>query len=73
MSSKTAPSTATRVDLIVDGQATYAALVEAIAAAREHVHVEYYIFAPDRTSPSVKNVPSFTAQARMFGQSMPTP
>jgi len=48
------PSTATRVDLIVDGKATYAALVEAIAAAKEHVHVEYYIYAGDRTGTLVR-------------------
>ena len=44
-----APSTATRVDLLVDGAATYDALLDAIAAARHHVHVEYYIFEPDRS------------------------
>jgi cardiolipin synthase len=42
------------VDLIVDGKATYAALVEAIQAAREHVHVEYYIYAGDRTGTLVR-------------------
>jgi cardiolipin synthase A/B len=49
------PSTATRVDLIVDGKATYAALVEAIDAAREHVHVEYYIYAGDRTGTRIRD------------------
>jgi cardiolipin synthase len=49
------PSTATRVDLIVDGQATYAALVEAIEAARDHVHVEYYIYAGDRTGTQIRD------------------
>jgi cardiolipin synthase len=49
------PSTATRVDLLVDGRATYAALVEAIAAARETVHVEYYIYAGDRTGTQVRD------------------
>jgi cardiolipin synthase len=49
------PSTALRVDLIVDGQATYAALVEAIAAATQHVHVEYYIYAGDRTGTLIRD------------------
>jgi cardiolipin synthase len=49
------PSTATRVDLIVDGKATYAALVEAIDAARQHVHVEYYIYAGDRTGTQIRD------------------
>lgn len=42
-------STAADVRLLVDGGATYAALLEAIAGARHHVHLEYYIFAADRT------------------------
>ena len=49
------PTTATRVDLLVDGKATYAALLEAIAAATGHVHVEYYIYAGDRTGTQVRD------------------
>jgi cardiolipin synthase len=41
------PSSATEARLLVDGAATYTALLEAIATARNHVHVEYYIFEPD--------------------------
>jgi cardiolipin synthase len=37
------------VDLLVGGAATYDALLAAIATARHHVHVEYYIFEPDRS------------------------
>lgn len=43
------PSSAQAVRLLRDGGVTYDALIEAIAAARHHVHVEYYIFEPDRT------------------------
>ena len=43
------PSTATAADWLVDGQATYEALLHAIEAARHHVHLEYYIWNPDRT------------------------
>lgn len=43
------PSTATSARWLVDGHATYAALEEAIAGARHHVHLEYYIWEPDRT------------------------
>ncbi|MFY2764018.1 cardiolipin synthase [Arenimonas sp. MALMAid1274] len=50
-----AASTATRVDLLVGGKATYAALLEAIAAATHHLHVEYYIFEPDRTGTLVRD------------------
>ncbi len=35
------------VDLYFAGQDAYAAIVEAIAAAEHHVHLEYYIWAPD--------------------------
>jgi cardiolipin synthase len=40
-------SSCQRVDLLVDGARTYDALCAAIAAARHHVHLEYYIFVPD--------------------------
>jgi cardiolipin synthase len=49
------PSSATRVDLLVDGAATYDALVEAIARARNHVHLEYYIFERDRTGTRIRD------------------
>ena len=48
-------TTATRVDLMVDGSATYDALVAAIASARRHVHVEYYIYAADRTGTRIRD------------------
>lgn len=50
-----APSTATRVDLLVDGAAKYDALLTAIASARHHLHIEYYIFEPDRTGTLVRD------------------
>src|SRR5690606_20784475 len=34
------PSTATRAQLLIDGAATYDALLAAVAEAREHVHLE---------------------------------
>jgi cardiolipin synthase len=40
-------SSCSRVDLLIDGARTYDALCAAIAAARHHVHLEYYIFVPD--------------------------
>ena len=43
------PSSATSVRLLVDGASKYDALIEAIASARNHVHVEYYIYMPDRS------------------------
>lgn len=48
-------SSSTRVDLLVDGIATYAALLDAIAAAEHHVHLEYYIFEPDGIGTRVRD------------------
>lgn len=49
------PSTATSVQLLVDGAATYDALLLAIGAARNHVHVEYYIYMPDQTGTRLRD------------------
>lgn len=49
------PSTATRVDLLIDGASTYDALVKAIESAQHHVHVEYYIYAADRTGTRIRD------------------
>lgn len=42
-------SSATSARLLVDGGATYDALLEAVAGARHHVHLEYYIYDADRS------------------------
>jgi cardiolipin synthase A/B len=42
-------SSAGAVSLLAGGAATFEALLAAIAAAREHIHLEYYIFEPDAT------------------------
>jgi cardiolipin synthase len=49
------PSTATSVRLLQDGGATYAALLEDIRNARDHVHLEYYIYSPDRTGAMLRD------------------
>ncbi|AXK73195.1 cardiolipin synthase [Lysobacter sp. TY2-98] len=56
-------STATDVQLLVDGGATYEALLDAIAAAQHHVHLEYYIFEPDRTGTRVRDALIARAQS----------
>ena len=48
-------SSATGVRLLQDGSATYAALLEDIRAARDHIHLEYYIYSPDRTGAMVRD------------------
>jgi cardiolipin synthase A/B len=50
-----APATATSVRLLVDGAATYDALIEAVAGARNHLHLEYYIYRPDRTGTRLRD------------------
>ena len=50
-----APSTATRVDLLIGGAAAYDALLAAIAAATHPVHLEFYIFADDHTGTVVRD------------------
>ena len=42
-------STADEVELLVGGAATFDSIMDAVRAARHHVHLEYYIFEPDRT------------------------
>jgi cardiolipin synthase len=57
------PSSAERVQLLVDGKATYEALLQAIAGATEHVHLEYYIYEPDRTGTRIRDALIARAQA----------
>jgi len=41
--------------LLVGGARTFDALIEAIEGAQHHVHLEYYIFEPDRTGTLVRD------------------
>lgn len=50
-----APATATRADLLVGGADTFDALLAAIAGARRHVHLAYYILEPDRTGTTFRD------------------
>jgi cardiolipin synthase len=49
------PSTATRLELLVGGGATFDALLAAFDQARHHLHVEYYIFEPDQTGTRMRD------------------
>jgi cardiolipin synthase len=44
---ESSPLRAEEVQLYFDGDATYAAILGAVAAAEHHVHLEYYIWEPD--------------------------
>ncbi|MGY0799759.1 cardiolipin synthase [Lysobacter sp. A286] len=49
------PTTATSAELLIDGAQTYSQLLAAIAQAREHVHLEYYVYLPDRTGKALRD------------------
>lgn len=42
-------STADKVELLVGGAATFDSIMEAVRQAKDHIHLEYYIFEPDQT------------------------
>ena len=45
---ESSPLRADEVELYFDGASAYAAILTAIAAAKRHIHVEYYIWEPDQ-------------------------
>ena len=49
------PSTASKLDWLIDGAATYDAILESVAQANDHVHVLYYIFMPDHTGTALRD------------------
>lgn len=57
------PTTARSVRLLVDGGAKYPALLQDIAQARHHVHLEYYIYNPDRTGKALRDALAERARA----------
>ncbi len=58
----TPASTGNRVAMLVDGAATYASIRDAILAARDHVHVEFYIFRGDDAGRELRDL--LAAKAR---------
>lgn len=56
------PTTARSLQLLVDGAAKYRALLDAVAGAREHIHLEYYIYEPDRSGTALRD--ALVARAR---------
>src|SRR5207342_3384880 len=55
-------TTATAAQLLVDGAATYDALLAEIHAARHQIHLEYYIYSPDATGTLIRD--ALTERAR---------
>jgi len=56
------PTCGNRVQLFGDGPTTYDSLERAIAEARQHVHMEYYIFEEDQTGRRFRDL--LTSKAR---------
>ncbi|GHA87063.1 cardiolipin synthase [Cognatilysobacter bugurensis] len=54
---------ATSVRLLVDGAAKYDALLAAVAQARDHIHLEYYIYKPDRIGTALRDALAERARA----------
>jgi cardiolipin synthase len=51
------------VRLFLDGEAKYAAVLDAIEKARHHVHLEYYIWEPDRIGTRLRDALAARAKA----------
>lgn len=49
-------TTATSLELLVDGEATYNAIFDAIKNASHHIHLEYYIFEPDHIGTALRDL-----------------
>ena len=49
------PTSAREVRLLVDGGAKYSALLDDVRQARNHVHLEYYIYNPDRSGTALRD------------------
>ena len=56
------PLPASGVSLYLDGASTYAAILDAVAAAKHHVHLEYYIWEPDQIGTRLRD--ALIAKAR---------
>jgi cardiolipin synthase len=48
-------TTASSLRLLIDGAAKYDALLEDIARARDHIHLEYYIWHPDHSGTALRD------------------
>jgi cardiolipin synthase A/B len=48
-------SSASRVELLHNGVATMASMLQAVSDARDHVHLEYYIYEPDRIGTQLRD------------------
>ncbi len=50
------PTRGNQVELLFESEQSFHVVMEAIASARHHVHLEYYIFQPDETGAAVRDL-----------------
>ncbi len=55
-------SSCASIERLRNGDATFSAILQAVADARQHIHLEYYIFDPDSTGSTL--LTALTAKAR---------
>ena len=58
-----APTRATAIDLLTGGERTFEALFDAVAGARESIHLEYYIYEPDSVGTRLRDLLAERARA----------
>lgn len=61
--SSTPASRGNRAEILTDGAAAYLSMREAMEAARDHVHVEFYIIQPDRVGRALRDLLAEKARA----------
>ncbi len=49
-------TTHNKIDLLIDGEQTFPAMIEAIASAKEYVHLEFYRIEPDMLGTEFKEL-----------------
>lgn len=52
---ESSPLRAEEVELFFDGDAAYVAILAAVAAATHHIHIEYYIWEPDKIGTELRD------------------
>jgi cardiolipin synthase len=60
---ESSPLRAEDVELYFDGDSAYAAILAAVAAAQHHIHLEYYIWEPDKIGVELRDALAARAKA----------
>ena len=49
-------TTGNHLEILIDGEKTFNAILKAIKSAKHHIHLEYYIFSDDKIGNQLKNL-----------------